>query len=43
MILLDEGYHLIQTYTIKAAHPEFAYVMHFLAMMCSLANGAKTS
>ena len=41
-VLTEAGHNLIQTYSIKAAHHELPYVMHFLAMMCSLVNGAKT-
>ena len=40
--LTREGYALIQTYSIKAAHPVLPYVLHFLAMMRAMANGAKT-
>ena len=38
-ILTPEGHALVQTYAIKAAHPELPYVLHFLAMMCALCNG----
>ena len=41
-VLTRTGYHLIQTYSIRAAHPVLPYVLHFLAMMCALANGAKS-
>ena len=42
-VLTREGYELILSYSIKAAHPVLPHVLHFLAMMCSLANGAKSS
>ena len=41
-VLTPEGHALLQTYAIKAAHAELPYALHFLAMMCSLSNGAKT-
>ena len=41
-VLTREGYDLIQTYSIKAVHPVLPYVLHFLAMMCAMANGART-
>ena len=41
-VLTRAGYNLIQAYSIKAAHPMLPYVLHFLAMMCSLGNGAKS-
>eukprot|EP00973_Karenia_brevis_P063629 8845245-Karenia_brevis.AAC.1 len=40
-IFTPAGHRLIQTYAIKAAHPEMPYAMHFLSMMCALSNGAK--
>ena len=42
-VLGKEGHNLIQTYSIKAAHPELPYVLHFLSMMCSLSNGAQVT
>ena len=42
-VLTRAGYELILSYSIKAAHPVLPHVMHFLAMMCALANGAKSS
>ncbi|CAK0820661.1 unnamed protein product [Prorocentrum cordatum] len=42
-VLTQRGYELIQTYSIRAAHPVLPYVMHFLAMMCALSNGAKSA
>ena len=42
-VLTPQGHRLVQTYSLKAAHHELPYTMHFLAMLCSLANGAKTS
>ena len=42
-VLTAPGHSLIQTYSIKASHHELPYVMHFLAMMCALVNGAKTN
>ena len=42
-VLAPEGHALIATYALKAAHPELPYVLHFLAMMCALSNGATTT
>ena len=33
------GHAFIQTYSIKAAHPELPFGMHVLTMMASLSNG----
>jgi hypothetical protein len=41
-VLTRKGYELIPSYSIKAAHPVLPHVLHFLAMMCALANGAKS-
>jgi len=41
-VLSPAGHRLVQTYSLKAAHHELPYVMHFLAIMCSLVNGAKS-
>ena len=40
-VLTENGHDLVQHYSIKAAHPEMPYAMHFLSMMCALSNGAK--
>ena len=40
-VLTPDGHRLVQTYSLKAAHHELPYVMHFLSMLCSLVNGAK--
>ena len=42
-VLTEKGHALVQTYAIKAAHPEMPYALHFLSMMCALCNGAKAS
>ena len=41
-VLRPDGHALVQTYSIKAAHPELPYAMHFLTMMSALNNGATT-
>ena len=41
-VLTPDGHRLVQTYRLKAAHHDLPYVMHFLATLCSLVNGAKT-
>ena len=41
-ILTPGGHALVQTHAIKAAHPHLPCALHFLAMMCALANGAKS-
>ena len=41
-VLTREGCELILSYSIKAAHPVLPHVLHFLAMMCALAKGAKS-
>ena len=41
-VLTQDGRKLVQTYCIKASHPELPYTLHFLSMMCSMANGAKS-
>ena len=41
-ILTPAGHALVQTYAIKAAHPEMPYAMHFLSMLCSLVNGVRS-
>lgn len=39
-ILTKKGYAFVQTWAIKAAHPTLPYVMQFLCLLASLANGA---
>ena len=39
-VLRPLGHQFVQTYAVKAAHPELPYALHFLAMMAPLANGA---
>ena len=38
--LTPDGNALVAMYAIKAAHPELPYVLHCLAMMCAMSNGA---
>jgi len=40
-VLTPLGHRFVQTYSCKAAHPEFPFAGHFLTMMASLSNGAK--
>ena len=42
-MLTPEGHALVSAYAIKAAHPELPCVLHLLAMMRALRNGATTT
>ena len=40
-VLTEKGHSFVQTYAIRAAHPELPWAVHFLSMMAALSNGAK--
>lgn len=42
-VFTPEGHAFIQTYAIKASHPELPFGMHLLAMMAALSNGAQAN
>ena len=42
-VLGEAGHRFCQTYSVRAAHPEFPYALHCLSMMCALVNGARVA
>ena len=42
-VLKPQGHQFVQTYAIKAAHPELPYAMQYLSMMAPLSNGAQVA
>ncbi|CAL1140069.1 unnamed protein product [Cladocopium goreaui] len=40
-VLGEAGHQFCQSYSVRAAHPEFPYALHCLSLMCALANGAR--
>ena len=42
-VLREAGHQFCQSYFVRAAHPEFPYALHRLALMCALANGARAA
>ena len=42
-VLTEAGHHFCQTWAARAAHPDFPYALHMLALMCPLTNGGRAS
>ena len=42
-VLGEAGHQFCQSYSVRAAHPEFPYALHCLSLMCALANGARVA